>query len=126
MKKIEIDPVVYGWCRSHGYSVLDPEAESEFSIWCAEIDAYREVDVNDRGEYEFVYGYDLAEERWLHEVERENEILREEFYDSYVEFLEGPYIEWCEEVEELYQLIDECIMAEADCYEPEPEPNDPY
>ena len=90
-KEKEIDPVVYGWCRSHGYSVLDSEAESEFYIWCAEIDAYREVDVNDRGEYELVYGYDLAEERWLREVELENEILREEFYESYAEFLKGPY-----------------------------------
>ena len=41
MKKIEIDPVVYGWCRSHGLSVLDPEAEVEFGIWCAEINAFR-------------------------------------------------------------------------------------
>lgn len=87
----EIDPVVYGWCRSHGYSVLDPEAGAEFSIWCAEIDAMKEIDVNDRGEYELVYGYDIAEERWLREVERENEILREEFYDSYAEFLETEY-----------------------------------
>ena len=106
MKK-EIDPVVYGWCRDHGYSVLDHEAESEFGIWCAEIDAYREVDVNDHGEYELVYGYDLAEERWLREMELENEILREEYYDSYMEFLKGPYIEWCEDVDEMYQLIDD-------------------
>lgn len=126
MKIKEIDPVVYGWCRDHGLSVLDPEAEVEFDIWCAEIDAYHEVDVNDRGEYELVYGYDLAEDRWLREMELENEILREEYYDSYVEFLESPYIEWCEEVEELYRFIDEWIMAEADCYEPEREPNDPY
>ena len=96
MKIKEIDPVVYGWCRDHGCSVLDPEAESEFSIWCAEIDAMKEIDVNDRGEYELVYGYDVAESRWLREVELENEILREEYYDSYAEFLEGPYIEWRE------------------------------
>ena len=89
--KIEIDPVVYSWCRNHGLSVFDPDAEFEFGIWCAEIDAYREVDVNDRGEYELVYGYDLAEERWLREVELENEMLREEYYDSYAEFLETEY-----------------------------------
>ena len=47
----------------------------------------KEIDVNDHGEYELVYGYDLAKERWLHEVELEDEILREEFYDSYAEFL---------------------------------------
>ena len=122
----EIDPVVYGWCRSHGLSVLDPKAGAEFSIWCAEIDAYHEVDVNDRGEYELVYGYDLAEERWLREVELENEILRDEYYDSYTEFLKGPYVDWVEEVEELYQLIDDFLMTKADCYEPEREPNDPY
>lgn len=91
MKIVDIDPVVYGWCRDHGYSVLDPEAEIEFDIWCAEIDAYREIDVNDRGEYELVYGYDVAESRWLRDVELENEILREEFYDSYAEFLETEY-----------------------------------
>ena len=68
-------------------SVLDPEAESEFSIWCSEIDAMKEIDINDRGEYEFVYGYDVAESRWLHDVELEDEILREEYYDSYAEFL---------------------------------------
>ena len=96
MKNKDIDPVVYGWCRGHGYSILDPEAESEFDIWCAEIDAYHEIDINDDGNYEFVYGYDVAESRWLHDVELENEILREEFYDSYAEFLEGPYIEWRE------------------------------
>ena len=121
----EIDPVVYGWCRSHGYSVLDPKAGAEFSIWCAEIDAYHEVDVNDRGEYELVYVYDLAEERWLREVELENEILRDEYYDSYTEFLKGPYVDWVEEVEELYQLNDDFLMTKADCYEPEREPNDP-
>lgn len=126
MKTTEIDPVVYGWCRDHGLSVLDPEAEEEFDIWCAEIDAYREIDVNDRGEYELVHGYDLAEERWLRDVELEDEILREEFYDSYAEFLNGPYVNWVEEVEELYQLIDDFLMTEADCYEPEREPNDPY
>ena len=98
----EIDPVVYGWCRSHGYSVLDHEAASEFGLWCAEIDAYHEVDVNDRGEYEFIYGYDIAKERWLHEMELENEILRDEYYDSYTEFLDGQYVDWVEEVEELY------------------------
>ena len=123
---MEIHPVVYGWCRSHGLSVLDPKAGAEFSIWCAEIDAYHEVDVNDRGEYELVYGYDLAEERWLREVELENEILRDEYYDSYTEFLKGPYVDWVEEVEELYQLIDDFLMTKADCYEPEREPNDPY
>ena len=89
--KIEIDPVVYGWCRDHGCSVLDPEAEVGFDIWCAEIDAYRDVDVNDDGDYEFVYGYDVAESRWLREVELEDEILREEYYDSYAEFLENVY-----------------------------------
>ena len=98
MKIKEIDPVVYGWCRNNGLSVLDSEAESEFDIWCAEIDAYHEVDINDRGEYEFVCGYDVAESRWLREIELENEILREEYYDSYVEFLDGPYVEWYEEV----------------------------
>ena len=122
----EIDPVVYGWCRSHGYSILDPEAGVEFGIWCAQIDAHRCVDVNDRGEYEFIYGYDIAEERWLREVELEDEILREEFYESYAEFLKGPYVDWVEEVEELYQLIDDFLMTKADCYEPEREPNDPY
>ena len=91
MKNKEIDPVVYGWCRSHGYSVLDPEAWAEFGIWCAEIDAYHDVDVNDEGEYELVYGYDVAESRWLHEVELENETLREEYYDSYAEFLAEEY-----------------------------------
>ena len=91
MKIVDIDPVVYGWCRDHGYSVLDPEAEIEFDIWCAEIDAYREIDVNDRGEYELVYGYDVAESHWLREVELEDEIFREEFYDSYAEFLETEY-----------------------------------
>ena len=91
MKKIEIDPVVYSWCRSHGLSVLDPEAEAEFDIWCAEIDAYHEVDVNDEGEYELVYGYNVAESRWLREVELEDEILRGEYYDSYTEFLKGQY-----------------------------------
>lgn len=94
MKNKEIDPVVYGWCRNHGLSVLDPEAEVGFGIWCAEIDAYHEIDINDRGEYELVYGYDVAESRWLREVELENEILREEFYDSYTEFLETEYDEW--------------------------------
>ena len=126
MKKIEIDPVVYGWCRDHGYSVLDHKAASEFGLWCAEIDAYHEVDVNDRGEYEFIYGYDIAKERWLREVELEDGILREEYYDSYTEFLKGPYIEWCEDVDEMYQLIDDFLMTKADCYEPEREPNDPY
>ena len=87
MKIVDIDPVVYGWCRDHGYSVLDPEAAIEFDIWCSEVDAMKEIDVNDRGEYELVYGYDLAKERWLREVELEDEILREEFYDSYAEFL---------------------------------------
>lgn len=91
MKNKEIDPVVYSWCRNHGYSVLDHEAESEFDIWCAEIDAMKEIDVNDDGDYEFVYGYDLAEERWLREVELENEILCGEYYDSYTEFLKGQY-----------------------------------
>lgn len=89
----EINPVVYGWCRNHGLSVLDPEAETEFSIWCSEIDAMKEIDVNDKGEYELVYGYDFAEVSWLHEVKLENEILREEYYDSYAEFLNGPYVE---------------------------------
>ena len=96
------DPVVYGWCRNHGLSVLDSEAESEFGIWCAEIDAYHEVDVNDRGEYEFIYGYDVAKERWLREVELENEILREEFYESYAEFLNGPYSVWQDEMYEFF------------------------
>ena len=36
MKIVDIDPVVYGWCRDHGYSVLDHEAASEFGIWCAD------------------------------------------------------------------------------------------
>lgn len=99
MKIKEIDPVVYGWCRDHGLSVLDPEAESEFSIWCSEIDAMKEIDVNDDGDYEFVYGYDVVESRWLREVGLENEILREEYYDSYAEFLDGPYVEWCEDTE---------------------------
>ena len=90
----KIDPVVYGWCRNHGLSVLDPDADAEFDIWCAEIDAYHEVDVNDRGEYKFVYGYDIAEERWLREAELEDEVLREEYYDSYTEFLNGPYSVW--------------------------------
>ena len=89
--KIEIDPVVYGWCRNHGLSVLDPEAEIGFNIWCAEIDAMKEIDVNDRGEYVLVNGYDFAVESWLHEVKLENEILREEYYDSYAEFLETEY-----------------------------------
>lgn len=96
----DINPVVYGWCRSHGLSILDPEAEVEFGIWCAEINAYHEIDINDDGDYEFVDGYDLAEERWLHEVELENEILREEFYDSYAEFLEEYYPEWQDEMYE--------------------------
>lgn len=87
----DINPVVYGWCRDHGCSVLDPEAKSEFSIWCAEIDAMKEIDVNDEGEYEFDYGYDVAESRWIRDVELENEILREEYYDSYTEFLKGQY-----------------------------------
>lgn len=87
MKIREIDPVVYSWCRDHGYSVLDPEAWVEFGVWCAEIDAYHDVDVNNHGEYEFVHGYDVAESRWLLDVELENEILREEYYDSYAEFL---------------------------------------
>ena len=100
MKIVDIDPVVYGWCRSHGLSVLDPEAGAEFSIWCAEIDAYHEVDVNDRGEYKFVYGYDIAEERWLREVELENEVLREEYCDSYAEFLETDYPVWQDETYE--------------------------
>ena len=91
MKNKEIDPVVYCWCRSHGYSVLDHEAESAFGIWCAEIDAMKEIDVNDDGDYEFVYGYDIAKDRWLREVELEDEILREEYYDSYTEFLKGQY-----------------------------------
>lgn len=102
MKNKEIDPVVYGWCRDHGYSVLDPEVESEFGIWCAEIDAYHEVDVNDRGEYEFVYGYDIAEECWFREVELENEILREEYCDSYAEFLETDYPVWQDELYEFF------------------------
>ena len=100
MKIVDIDPVVYGWGRSHGLSVLDPEAGAEFSIWCAEIDAYHEVDVNDRGEYKFVYGYDIAEERWLREVELENEVLREEYCDSYAEFLETDYPVWQDETYE--------------------------
>ena len=91
MKNKEIDPVVYGWCRNHGLSVLDPEAEDEFDIWCSEVDAMKEIDVNDDGDYEFVYGYDVAESRWLREVELENEFLREEYYDSYAEFLETEY-----------------------------------
>ena len=124
--KFDIDPVVYGWCRDHGLSVLDPEADAEFGIWCSEVDSMKEIDVNDDGDYVFVYGYDVAESRWLREVELEDKILREEYYDSYTEFLEGPYVDWVEEVEELYQLIEEWIMAEADCYEPEMEPNDPY
>ena len=94
------DPVVYGWCRDHGYSVLDPEAGAEFSIWCAEIDAMKEIDVNDDGDYKFVYGYDLAEERWLREVELEDAIRREEFYESYAEFLNGPYSVWQDEMYE--------------------------
>ena len=75
MKIVDIDPVVYGWCRNHGYSVLDPEAELEFDIWCSEVDSMKEIDVNDDGDYVFVYGYDVAESRWLHEVKMENEIL---------------------------------------------------
>ena len=100
MKIVDIDPVVYSWCRSHGYSVLDPEAEFEFGLWCTEIDAMKEIDVNDDGGYELVYGYDLAESRWLREVELENEILREEYYDSYTEFLKGPYSVWQDEMYE--------------------------
>ena len=100
MKNKEIDPVVYGWCRDHGYSVLDHEAGSEFGIWCVEIDAMKEIDVNDDGDYEFVYGYDVAESHWLHEVELEDEILREEFYESYAEFLNGPYSVWQDEIYE--------------------------
>lgn len=95
MKNKEIDPVVYGWCRGHGYSVLDPEAELEFSIWCAELDI--NADVNDEN---FVDGYDMEEANWLREVELENEILREEFYDSYAEFLDGPYSVWQDEMYE--------------------------
>lgn len=91
MKIVDIDPVVYGWCRDHGYSVLDPKAGAEFSIWCAEVDAMKEIDVNDNGDYKLVYGYDVAESRWLHEVELENELLREEYYDSYAGFLETEY-----------------------------------
>lgn len=94
MKNKEIDPVVYGWCRDHGYSILDPDAAVEFGVWCSEIDAYHDVDVNDDGDYELVYGYDVAESRWLRDVELENEILREEFYDSYTEFMETEYDEW--------------------------------
>ena len=90
----KIDPVVYGWCRNHGLSVLDPKAGAEFSIWCAEIDAMKEIDVNDDGDYYVVYGYDIAEERWLREAELEDEVLREEYYDSYAEFLKGPYSVW--------------------------------
>lgn len=85
--KIEIDPVVYGWCRDNGYSVLDPEARVEFYVWCAEFDACQEVDINDDGEYELDYGYNLAKEYWLQDVVLEDEILREEYYDSYAEFL---------------------------------------
>ena len=98
MKNKEVDPVVYGWCRNHGLSILGPEAESEFSIWCSEIDAMKEIDVNDEGEYELVYGYDVAESRWLHEMKLEDEILREEFYDSYAEFLEEYYSELQDEM----------------------------
>ena len=100
MKIVDIDPVVYGWCRDHGYSVLDHEAASEFGIWCAEIDAYHEVDVNDDGDYEFVYGYDVAESRWLRDVELENEVLCEEYCDSYAEFLETDYPVWQDETYE--------------------------
>ena len=102
MKLIEIDPVVYSWCRSHGYSVLDPEAEVEFGIWCAEIDAMKEIDVNDDGDYKFVCGYDVAESRWLREVELEDEILREEYYDSYAEFLETDYPVWQDKMYKFY------------------------
>ena len=100
MKIVDIDPVVYGWCRDHGYSVLDHEAASEFGLWCAEIDAYHEVDVNDDGDYEFVYGYDVAESRWLRDVELENEVLCEEYCDSYAEFLETDYPVWQDETYE--------------------------
>ena len=102
MKIKEIDPVVYGWCRSHGLSVLDPEAEAEFDIWCAEIDAYHEVYVNDRGEYALFNGYDFAVESWLHDVKLEDKILREEFYDSYTEFMDTEYSEWQDEMYEFY------------------------
>ena len=129
MKIKEIDPVVYGWCRDHGLSVLNPEAEEEFDIWCAEIDAYREIDVNDRGEYEIVYGYDLAEERWLHDVELEDEILRGEFYDSYAEFLAEEYPVWQDDLYEECMALGEYIsslVTAAEIYLHEPEPNEPY
>ena len=90
----KIDPVVYSWCCNHGLSVLDPEAEFEFGLWCEELD--HNADVNDNAT---TSGYDLEELIWRLDVELENEILREEYYDSYTEFLKGPYIEWCKEVE---------------------------
>ena len=93
MKIVDINPVVYSWCRNHGLSVLDPDAEFEFGLWCEELDL--NADVNDNA---LTSGYDLEELIWRLDVELENEILREEFYDSYAEFLNGPYVEWCEEV----------------------------
>ena len=87
--KNEIDPVVYSWCRNHGLSVLNPEAEFEFGLWCEELDL--NADVNDNA---LTSGYDLEELIWLLDVELENEILREEFYDSYTEFMETEYDEW--------------------------------
>ena len=91
--KIEIDPVVYGWCRNHGLSVFDPDVEVEFGLWCEELDLNADVNGND-----LTRGYDLEELIWRLDVELEDEILREEFYDSYAEFLDGPYVEWCEAV----------------------------
>lgn len=102
MKRIEIDPVVYGWCRDHGFSVLDPEADAEFDIWCVEIASYHDDNVNVRGEYDIAYSYNLAEERWLRDVELENEILREEYCDSYAEFLETDYPVWQDEMYEFF------------------------
>ena len=89
MKNKEIDPVVYSWCSNHGLSVLDPEAEFEFGLWCEELDLNADVNGND-----ITSGYDLAELIWRLDVELENEILREEYYDSYTEFLNGPYSVW--------------------------------
>ena len=129
MKIKEIDPVVYGWCRDNGYSVLDPEARAEFYIWCAELDAYHEVDINDDGEYELVYGYNLAKEYWLQDVVLEDEILRGEFYDSYAEFLAEEYPAWQDDLYEESMALGEYIsslVTAAEIYFHEPEPNEPY
>lgn len=95
MKIKEIDPVVYSWCRNHGLSVVDPDAEFEFGLWCDELDI--NADVNDNA---LTSGYDLEELIWRLDVELEDEILREEYYDSYAEFLEEYYPAWQDEMYE--------------------------